>query len=71
MDRRLRLFGSAGICFAAVLRLGWGGSASLAGQQRASLAPTPLEAFAAQPDAKTVWSRVIGRLDEVEQRTRS
>ena len=33
-----------------------------------SLPPTPLEAFAARPTARVVWSKEIGRLDSPESR---
>ena len=40
-----------------------GGRSDLTGQQRLALAPTSLEAFAMQPDARTTWSKFIGRLE--------
>jgi len=39
------------------------GTIPLKAQQGPSLTPTPLEAFAALPDARTAWSTYIGRLD--------
>jgi hypothetical protein len=63
MERTSRTFGSAVICFVVVLLLAAGTSVTPAGQQRASLIPTPLEALAAQPDAKTAWSKFVGSLD--------
>lgn len=39
------------------------GATQLIAQQSRPVVPTPLESFAALPDARTVWSRFIGRLD--------
>ena len=51
----------AGISLVATLLLG-AETTGLQAQQGLTLPPTVLEAFAAQPDAKTVWSKFIGRL---------
>lgn len=52
----------AAMGLAAVLLLGTGAAGILA-QQRFTLAPTPMEAFAAQADAKTTWSKFVSRLE--------
>ena len=38
-------------------------SRTVAVRQPLTLEPTPLEALAQRPDARTVWSRFVGRLD--------
>jgi len=53
---------TVGLSFVAVWLLG-AGATRLMAQQSPTVVPTPLEAFAALPDAKTVWSKFIGRLD--------
>jgi len=50
----------AGISLVATLLLG---TETTGFQQGPALPPTVLEAFAAKPDAKTVWSKFIGRLE--------
>jgi hypothetical protein len=52
----------AGISLVATLLLGTE-TAGLQAQQGLALPATVLEAFAAQPDAKTAWSKFIGRLE--------
>lgn len=48
---------------AAVMVVGAGGVTASAEREPRTLTPTRLEAFAAQPDARTTWSKFIGRLD--------
>ena len=52
----------AGISLVATVLLGTG-TTRVRAQPRLAIAPTALEAFAAQPDAKTAWSKFIGRLE--------
>ena len=52
----------AGISLTAILLLG-AGTMRMQAQQPRTLAPTALEAFAALPDTKTVWSTFIGWLE--------
>lgn len=56
---RARSIWRSAICVIAVLATGH----PIAAKQLRSLSPTPLEAFVAQPGARTVWSKYLGRLD--------
>lgn len=61
MERPLGRVSLALLCLVASLTLH--AAPQGGGAQAPRLAPTPLEAMAAHPDAKTRWSKWIGRLD--------
>jgi hypothetical protein len=63
MESRLRRVSLGILCVVTSLTVHAVSHGATTGAQAARLAPTPLEAMAAQPDAKTRWSKWIGRLD--------
>jgi hypothetical protein len=63
MKKGPRRIGVALLCLAASLTLYPAPRRAAASAQPDRLPPTPLEVLAAQPDAKTKWSKWIGRLD--------
>jgi hypothetical protein len=62
MDAARQFNQRVGISLVATLLLGTE-TTGLQVQQGVALPPTVLEAFAAQPDTKTAWSKFIGRLE--------